>query len=390
MAPRPDPLHALLRSLLEVNGTRLDPRELAEILWLAPDLPSQQSADARSKANSLPSQSVRGDKEQRELREADPAPLLMEPPLLRAAGDPLRSTLPGFFPDPPERHAPGPAAAALLPDRVLPTEDDLRAALLPLRLQDARLITEPQPLQSAFQPLADLEPLARDDHPRRVLDEGATVDSWARTRRLWPRYTLPREARLSLVLVVDGGLSMQVWQRLADELLTNVCQSAAFRDVRSISLDPEEPGRVLNALAGTAEEQVVLVLTDCSGQHWWHGGKVQKLLAVLARRVPVALLQVLPDWMWRRTALGIGSIVAVRNRQPLADNRHYRRLPLRRGESPPPRGDDHFVVPLLTLDPGLIKSLSQAGSPRGSVYGVLGGIAVSPCLNPFLPQPIWT
>ncbi|MFN9644634.1 MAG: hypothetical protein ACK6BG_05820 [Cyanobacteriota bacterium] len=39
---------------------------------------------------------------------------------------------------------------------------------------------------------------------------------------------------------------------------------------------------------------------------------------------------------------------------------------------------------------GLIQSLSRAGWPMGSAYGVLGGIAVSPCLSPHLPQPILT
>jgi len=107
---------------------------------------------------------------------------------------------------------------------------------------------------------------------------------------------------------------------------------------------------VLGALAGSAEEQVLLLLSDCSGRHWWHGGALQALLCKLASRYPVAILQVLPDWMWRRTALGIGSIVAVRNRQPFAANRLYQRLPLHRRELPPPQGDSHLVLPLLSLN----------------------------------------
>jgi hypothetical protein len=179
----------------------------------------------------------------------------------------------------------------------LPTEADLRA-VLPLRLQDVRLIPQPRTLQMALKPLAALEPVASDDHPRRLLDEVATVESYARARRLWPRYRLPPEPRLSLLLVVDGGLSMQVWERLAEEVQATLSQSAAFRDVRAVPLDPERPAALLGALAGAAEEQVVLILSDCSGRHWWLGGEPQKLLRRLTRRGPVALLQVLPDWMW--------------------------------------------------------------------------------------------
>ncbi|MBM5817581.1 MAG: formylglycine-generating enzyme family protein [Cyanobacteria bacterium K_Offshore_surface_m2_239] len=368
MAQPPDPLRALLQSLLEVHGARLHPRELAEILWLAPDLPSQQPADARVKAPSPASPRQRDGRAHLEPSVPAPAPPPERIGLPAAQGDPLRFTLPGVFPAPPEREAPAPAEAALLPDQVLPTDDDLRA-VLPLRLQDARLLADSRPLQSALQPLAVLEPLPLDDHPRRVLDETATVESWARTRRLWPRYTLPREPRLSLLLVVDGGLSMQVWQRLAEELRISLSQSAVFRDVRSLPLNPDDPRWPANlrcALGGAAAEQVVVVLTDCSGNHWWQGGEVQKLLAWLGRRGPVALLQVLPDWMWRRTALGIGSIVAVRNREPLAPNRSYQRFALRRGEPAPPRGDDHLVVPLLTLEPDSLAGWCALVRGRGN------------------------
>ncbi|MFN9621683.1 MAG: hypothetical protein ACK587_02430, partial [Cyanobacteriota bacterium] len=343
MAQPPDPLQALLHSLQELHGARLHPRELAEILWLARDLPSQQPAGVRA------SGPMAAEDNRDPGRGRDPEPgageeaiPVFDAPLARPSGDPLRFSLPGFFPPAPPRAATPPSAAALLPDQALPTEADLRA-VLPLRLQDVRLIPQPRALQAALQPLAALDPLANVSHPRRVLDEVATVEACARERRLWPRYRLPREPRLSLVLVVDGGVSMQVWQRLAEEVRATLSQSAAFRDVRVVHLEPEAPAALLGALAGAGEEQVVVVLSDCSGSHWWQGGEPQKLLRWLTRRGPVALLQVLPDWMWRRTALGIGSIVAVRHGQPLAPNRLYQRFALHRGDPPPPRGDDHLV-----------------------------------------------
>ena len=341
-----DQLKSLLRSLQEEQGSRLSALELAEILWLAQGLPSDVPARVAKRAVT-------------EAAVTRPAPTLQEtvqdqpptrntPPAELSADDPLRHTLPSFFPTPPKpQHCE--RTAGLLPDQVLPSDADLRA-VLPMRLQDVRLIADPKPLQAALQPLATTEPEALDPRTRYQLDEVETVDAYARTQRLWPVFSPPREPRLSLVLLVDGGLSMQVWQRLADEWLALLMRSTMFRDVRTVALDPARPMAVLGALAGSAEEQVLLLLSDCSGRHWWHGGALQALLCKLASHYPVAVLQVLPDWMWRRTALGIGSIVAVRNRQPFAANRLYQRLPLHRREPPPPQGDSHLVLPLLSLN----------------------------------------
>jgi len=343
--PAADPLRPLLRSLLEQQGARLSSLELAEILWLAQGLPSavpaggsRRSAPQAAAVQPVPSAPPA-------VPDQAPAPNL--PPAGLSSGDPLRHTLASFFPAPPEAQR-GQRSAGLLPDQVLPSEADLRA-VLPLRLQDVRLIADPKPFQAALQSLAAAEPVALDPRYRHQLDEVETVEAYARTQRLWPMYSPATEPRLSLVLLVDGGLAMQVWQRLADEWLALLMRSSMFRDVRAVSLDPARPMAVLGALAGSDEEQVLLLLSDCSGPHWWHGGPLQALLRTLSLRYPLALLQVLPVWMWRRTALGIGRLVAVRNRQPFAANRLYQRLPLLPGEPLPPQGSSHLVLPLLSL-----------------------------------------
>jgi formylglycine-generating enzyme required for sulfatase activity len=344
-APATDPLKSLLRSLQEQQGSRLSGLELAEILWLAPGLPSDLSARVSRLTATAPA--IARPKPAGQESTQDQSPLRKTPPAGLSADDPLRQSLPSFFPAPPKLQ-PCERTAGLLPDQVLPSDADLRA-VLPIRLQDVRLIADPRPFQAALQPLAAAESAALAPPDHHQLDEVETVDAYARTQRLWPVYSPPRQPRLSLVLLVDRGLSMQVWQRLAHEWLALLMGSTMFRDVRAVALDPKRPMAVLGALAGSAEEQVLLILSDCSGEHWWHAGALQTLLRKLAARCPVAILQVLPDWMWRRTALGIGSMVAVRNRQPFAANRSYQRLPLHRGEPLPPQGDSHLVLPLLSL-----------------------------------------
>jgi hypothetical protein len=53
---------------------------------------------------------------------------------------------------------------------------------------------------------------------------------------------------------------------------------------------------------------LVLLLTDCVARAWYDGGAAQ-LLETWARHGPVALLLVLPEHLWPRTALGIAAAV---------------------------------------------------------------------------------
>jgi hypothetical protein len=365
-----DPIKALLQSLMEQHGSLLPPLELAEMLWLAPRLPSQESAIA-TRPNEKPGQISSNETGGSVSSHGAPLPESPQTPQDLPDLDPLSGNLPTFFPPAPPRSVQPPSAAGLLPDQALPLDADVQA-MLPVRLQDVRLIAHPQPLQSALRALAGAEPHSVQPLPRRIIDEVATVEAYARTQRLWPHYTHPREPRLSLVLLVDGGLSMQVWQRLSGELLALLMRSAAFRDVRAVQLDPARPSAALGSLSGVGEEQVVLLLSDCSGRHWWHGGVMHALLRKLAWSNPLAILQVLPDWMWRRTALGIGHMVAVGNRQPLAANRLYQRQSLQPWEPPPPQGQGQFVVPLLSLDPASLAGWSRMvlGQAAEAVMGV--------------------
>ncbi|MFM7647760.1 MAG: SAV_2336 N-terminal domain-related protein, partial [Cyanobium sp.] len=361
MAVAAEPLKALLQSLRQQHGARLTPQELADILWLAQRLPAVEvarPAPVEPEPEPEPGPGGRG------IDGTDTEPEQRSNPAERSVDDPLRHTLPSFFPPQPPQPPGLEPRAGLLPDQVLPSDADLRA-VLPLRLQDVSLIRAPRPLQAALQPLAAIAPASAHPHPRQQLDEAATVDAYARTQRLWPVYSPPREPRLSLVLLVDRGLSMQVWHRLAEELQALLMRAALFRDVRTVALDPERPSAVLAALAAAAEDQAVLLLSDCSGRHWWDRSGLQPLLNTLTARCPVAILQVLPDWMWRRTALGIGRIVAVRNRQPFGANRLYQRLPLQPSDVPPPQGNGHLVLPLLGLSRESLAAWSALVLGRG-------------------------
>jgi acylphosphatase len=169
-----------------------------------------------------------------------------------------------------------------------------------------------------------------------ALDLEATVRRAAEESLLIPSFKPERERWLDVLLVIDHGLSMIIWKDTIDEFERVLRGSGAFRSVRSWWLDsdtptievavrgrgqrPSTPEELARLVRGTSRS-VVLVVSDCVGARW-HDGKVPRLLARWAGTVPVALMQVTPEWFWARTALGetVGS--RLRSTVPAAVNQH--------------------------------------------------------------------
>jgi hypothetical protein len=218
-SPGLDPLERVLRGLLESPGPGPGSLELAEMLWLAQRIPDHggsagatQGGGGSGKDDDKVGPPVvigggtGGDKSLKDQEKRLPPPSREEWE---------RELLPTFFPMPPPSLAPAEAPrVGLLPEAALPTDADV-AALLPLWVNDLAVLPDPLPYQRALEGQRRLDPIAPADPTRLEFDEEATVEAYARTQRLWPRFRQRREPHLSLVLLVDGGLSMEVWQRLA-------------------------------------------------------------------------------------------------------------------------------------------------------------------------------
>jgi FxsC-like protein len=166
------------------------------------------------------------------------------------------------------------------------------------------------------------------------------------------------ERWLSLVLVVDASPSMQMWHPLARELHNVLRGLGAFRDVR-ICYMVENDGKLAvasgpaggvpltpGALIDPSGRQLMLVLSDCAGPRWWDGsaGSVVRLWALSNL---TAILQPLPERLWRRTAAptvpGLASTTSSG-----APNSGIRFAPFEDSDSEPA---DAVAVPVLELDP---------------------------------------
>lgn len=231
-------------------------------------------------------------------------------------------------------------------------------------------------LARAFAPLG-----ATGTEPRRAwLDEDAIAQV---APDLVPLVTLTAPDRpFDLALVVDTGTSMDLWRPTVRRLRSLLGHLGAFRDIRTWTVDTDSvpgegpltlstgggaPGRRPGEVVMPARRQCVLVISDCVGAAW-QSGAMSRMLGTWGRRQPVAIVQMLPQRLWRRTAL---DPTAVRWQCAAPPGTANDRLTWRvRGGGPAPRG---VPVPVLELQPRWLNSWATVISGTGT--GWVNGLA---------------
>ena len=354
------------------------PRELAELLWLARQLPPtpRRPGGASIGSTTTPEPNLPG------------TPPVSEPGPQRPKPD-IPPERPGLPPDPflPKVF---PAAAdtapqdTLLPVMALPTDRDVARDLegvLKGRVRRERPLGDREALVRALAPL-----LRRQADPRRQrFAEEATVALYAQTGLLQPQFEpCGGPAFDEVLLLCDGGVSMRVWRRQAAELRQVLASTQVFARVRLGELQPgpvrrnesrAERRAAVARLSGAARllpgsRPLLLVLSDAAGRHWWDG-RMFAVLELWARCCPTAILQPLPLWHWNRTALAAVERVSVRNGRPAASNGAYRAEPLPWWQPPLPPGRD-LAVPVLPLERDALGTWSAVvmGQPACASAGV--------------------
>ncbi|MFG3318131.1 SAV_2336 N-terminal domain-related protein [Streptomyces sp. NPDC048171] len=155
------------------------------------------------------------------------------------------------------------------------------------------------------------------DPRRQELDIAQTVTAMAETG-LPETVTRPARTRwLSLVLLVDDGVSMVLWQRLAAEVRTLMERAGAFRDVRIHGLDTRSPRAPLlsarpfqgrgpyqspTSVSDPTGDTLILVVSDGVGEAWWDG-RMRQAMEFWARRGPTAIVHALPTRLWASSGI---------------------------------------------------------------------------------------
>ncbi|MER5467335.1 SAV_2336 N-terminal domain-related protein [Streptomyces sp. NPDC002685] len=169
------------------------------------------------------------------------------------------------------------------------------------------MLPHPLALQRTLRPLKRRVPAPVGQE----LDEEATARRIARlgaTPRWWMPVLRPtRERWLTLHLVHDTGPTMPIWRPLVRELHTALAQSGVFRTVELHRLTAV--GAVQRSGSpelATDGRTITLLVSDCMGPQWRGGPPGDRWYHALRRRasrMPVAVLQPLPERLWRTTAL---------------------------------------------------------------------------------------
>ncbi|MGQ4431945.1 SAV_2336 N-terminal domain-related protein [Streptomyces sp. SAS_260] len=290
------PLGALTERLRARLGVEPGARELAEALWLAEHVaPAEVTL-------------VEGDLAPDPLDGPTPFPTPQE-------GTPRPDlTTPTPAPAPPDdrthlyadRPRPAPREGAEHPT---PEPD-----FTPVRIPVATALPNSLALQRALRPLQRYHPPVRTTAHR--LDEQATAERAAETGLFTPvlRSGVRRESRMRLLM--DASTSTSVWDSTLEELRQICAGLGAFREVQvhyvhqgadgQLAIGTSrEPGRGLRAAEQVRDptgRQLTLVLSDCAGP-LWRSGRLQRLLHHWAQAAPVAVVQPLPQRLWRRTHL---------------------------------------------------------------------------------------
>ncbi|WP_344318060.1 SAV_2336 N-terminal domain-related protein, partial [Streptomyces javensis] len=192
------------------------------------------------------------------------------------------------------------------------TSADARRAL-PLRVPEDKALHQELSIGRALRPLKQHRP----NPLKREFDEAATATALAETG-LPDVVTRPaRERWLDLALVIDDGMSMLLWRRLAVELRTVLQRSGAFRVVRVLGLHtrgggapalrtrpyaPEAPLLPTTALSDPSGHTLVLVVSDGVGAAW-RDGRMGQVLARWAGLGPTAVVHALPPRLWEGSGI---------------------------------------------------------------------------------------
>jgi hypothetical protein len=249
-------------------------------------------------------------------------------------------------------------------------------------------------LPGGLRPLRQTVPSAREQ----VLDEEATAKHALVDSRWIPQFRPAEELRWDVVLVVDDGPSMALWQFVIRAFTELLVRQGAFQNVqvRLLRLDekrgcslrgtaPGAPRHDISEMLAPTGQRIVIVMTD-GVSDGWRSGVAQSVLSRWARTLPVTLVHLLPWPMWRNTGLRIHRL-AFQAPVPGMPNRRLPWKPQTPAANPLYEDfADLTPVPVLGLDARWLRPWARlvAGTPSGwtNLPAILLGPAAEPKATP--------
>lgn len=239
------------------------------------------------------------------------------------------------------------------------------------------MLPHPLKLQRALRPLKRSVPAPFGQE----LDEPATAHRIARLGAA-PQWWLPvlrpaTERWLTLHLVHDTGPTMPIWRPLVRELHAALAQSGIFRTVELHRLETDGTVRRPGSQEAYADGRTVtLLISDCMGPQWRDGPAGSRWYTTLRRwsaRMPVAVVQPLPERLWRTTALP-ATTARIAAPGPAAPNSAYDVDSYAMEDLP----RDVLPIPVLEASAPWLANWSALVAGGGRLPGAVGLLGVAP------------
>ncbi|AFZ01297.1 SAV_2336 N-terminal domain-related protein [Calothrix sp. PCC 6303] len=328
-------------------GFDLDDTEIADILWLA-----------------------------LQMRRCDPSPMSELPEETPAATPEIDHKLPGNR----QNNFPKPSTQTETSANVYPQssqDNNETSSGLPIKVPTAQALRNKLDISRSLKPLKRRVP-SRSEF---ILDEIATAERIAEEKLLLPVMCPARDRWLEVALVIDEGTSMFLWQQTIKEFKQLLERHGAFRDVRTWGLFTDRDNKVwLRPRTGNLSRQkrlhnprelidpngrrLFIIISDCVSPAWYNGA-ITKTLAAWASTAPTTIIQVLPEWLWERSALGIAESILLRSLAPGVPNQQLIMTALDLLDE----SDvcNKLKIPVVTLEPESLKNWARMVAGAGEV-----------------------
>jgi formylglycine-generating enzyme required for sulfatase activity len=221
-----------------------------------------------------------------------------------------------------------------------------------------------------------------------LLNEKATVELMAELNGICIPILEPRrELKFDLLLVIDKSDSMIFWQRIIKELQKILKHYGIFRNIQIFGIFKDNQGKIYlkqgigekryspQKLIDPTGRRIIFIVSDCVSEIW-RNGTAFNLLKIWGKHNIVAIVQMLPERMWLRTALSSGAMVQLNSSAYTVANRNLSIKEILIWD------DINFhksiKVPVFSLTQDSIKTWSKMVICKGTIGA--GGFAFSPNL----------
>ncbi|CAA6818609.1 MAG: Unknown protein [uncultured Sulfurovum sp.] len=202
-------------------------------------------------------------------------------------------------------------------------QDDLiveeSTPLIPKRLKDSNQFSVQIPQKRDFfinnELLKALEPLKIShvsSQESLEVDVDETVDSFAQTNVLKPKFQAKVENYYDLYLMIDISESMYIWQESIEVFMKKLEIFSIFKTIKFLYLDSSEnEAQIYNNKHKTSKaskllnhegRSILFIITDCIAPAWSRGDMMAKLYGY-QKRMPTSIINMLPRRMWKGTVL---------------------------------------------------------------------------------------